>query len=319
VAGSFTPAQASLTNTSLVMGDNQVGATSTYTAVFSTGSLLVNDLLLALPSSVSGLSSANTSVFTAPSCTGTFSAASLTSAAVISGDNIALPVSIPTLGTCVKVVMTGLTNPSTVGTTYACESDALAGIVSSLTTTNLAALTCGVSGFSGGVLPALLADATSIALNYVAQATNGITTALNVAPALTSSVNSTYQSFDITPTASGVEASNAAQALTVATNAQNYTVEGLVSGSSSALTWVGSSAHSIPFGYTEGTGGTSPANCTGSGTPFGASGTYSSLQSGITGLTNGQVTNLNYCWNVDYTDPAGQYESTVTYLVVPSF
>jgi hypothetical protein len=264
---------------------------------------------------VTGLSVANTTLYTASSCTGTFTPQTITGA-VASGSNIGLPISISTLGTCVKVVMTGLTNPASTGTAYACEADALATL-GSLTSTGIGNLVCGVGGLTGGVA-ASLADVASTALSYVAQATNGITTALNVAPALTASVNNTYQAFSITPTTSGVEASNASQALTVATNAQNYTVEGLVSGTGSDLTWVGPTAHQIPFGYTESTGGT-PASCSGAGTSFGANGTYSALQSSIAGLTNGQVTNLNYCWNVDYTDPAGLYNATVTYLVVPSF
>lgn len=321
IAGAFSPANAALSNTSMVMSNNQVGSTATYTAVFSTGTALVGDLLVALPSGVTGLSTSNTSVFTSSSCTGTFSPASLSGPAVLNGDNIGLPINISSLGTCVKVVMTGLTNPSTPGTANACEADALAVTLGlNLTATNLGNLVCGSGGLTGGLLPGLLADVTSINLSYVTQAVNGISTALNVAPALTTSLDNTYQSFGITPAPTGVEASNATQALSVATNAQNYTVEGLVSGGSSALTWVGPTSHSIPFGYTAGTGsGNSPASCSGSGTPFGSNGTYTSVQNALSGLTNGQTTNLNYCWNVDYTDPAGLYQATVTYLVVPTF
>ena len=165
---------------------------------------------------------------------------------------------------------------------------------------------------------ALLSDTSETALSYVAQATNGISTALNVAPALTTSLDNTYQSFSIIPTTGGTEASGAVQNLTVGTNAQNYTVEGLVSGATSELTWAGGAGHTIPFGYTQSTGGTAAA-CSGSGTPFGSNGTYSALQSGVAGLTNSKVTNVNYCWNVDFTDPAGLYNATVTYLVVPTF
>jgi hypothetical protein len=319
LAGSFSPAGASLTNTSVVMSNNTVGASSTYTEIFSTGTPLVTDLLVGVPSGVTGLSSGNTTVFTAASCTGTFVAQTI-SGAVLStgGTNLALPLSLPTLGTCVKVVMSGLTNTNTVGTAYACAGDALAGIVASLTQANLNALTCGVSGLTGAPLGALISDTTGIALSYVAQATNGLTTALNVAPALTTSVDNTYQAFSITPTAGGVEASNAAQNLTVATNAQSYTVEGLVGSAGSDLTWTGGAGHTIPCGYTESTGGTAGA-CSGSGTPFGSNGVYSALQSGVAGLTNSKVTNINYCWNVDFTDPAGLYNATVTYLVVPTF
>jgi hypothetical protein len=213
--------------------------------------------------------------------------------------------------------MSGLTNPSAVGAPSACEADSL-NLGVNLNVANLGNLVCSASGLTGGLLGSVLTDVTSIALNYVAQAANGITTALNVAPALTTTIDNTYQSFNITPALGGVEASNASQALTVATNAQNYTVEGLVSGPTSALTWVGPTAHSIPFGYTEATG-SAPASCSGSGTTFGSNGTYSSLQNAITGLTNGLTTTVNYCWNVDYTDPAGQYDATVTYLVVPTF
>jgi hypothetical protein len=309
LAGSFAPAHAALTNTSMVLSNNQVSSSSTYTAVFSTGSPLVTGLIVALPSTVTGLATATTSVLTSSSCTGTFAPATV-GTPVIGGDNIALPINIATLGTCVKVVISGLTNPAAAGTAYACEADAV-GI---LNTTNLGSLICDSSGLIGGSL----ADVTSIALNYVTQAINGITTALNVAPALTTSVDSTYQAFNITPAVGGVESSNASQALTVATNAQNYTVEGLVSGSSSALTWVGPTAHSIPFGYTESTG-SSPTSCSGQGTAFGSNGNYSALESSVLGLTNGKTTNIDYCWNVDYRDPAGLYDATVTYLVVPSF
>lgn len=319
LAGSFTPAGASLTNTSLVMSNNQVGASSTYTEIFSTGTALVTDLLVGVPSTVTGFSTNNISVYTASSCTGTFALQTITGAVQsTTGNTAALPLSLPTLGTCVKVVMTGLTNPGSTGTAYACAGDALAAIVSSLSVPNLNALSCGVSGLTGGALAALITDTTGIAMSYVAQATNGITTALNVAPALTTSIDNTYQAFSITPTATGVEASNAAQNLTVATNAQNYTVEGLVGSAGSDLTWANGSGHSIPFGYTESTGGTA-ASCSGSGTPFGSNGTYAALQSAVAGLTNGKVTNINYCWNVDFTDPAGLYNATVTYLVVPSF
>ena len=320
LAGSFTPANASLSSTSMVMSNNQAGASSTYTTIFSTGSALVTDLLVALPSGVTGLAAGNTTVYTASSCTGTFAAQTLSSAAVLStgGTTIALPLSIPTPGTCVKVVMTGLTNPSSAGPANACEADALTGIVASLTGANLNSLVCGATSFTGGLLSALLPDTAETALAYVAQATNGITTSLNVAPALTTSIDNTYQSFSITPTANGVEASNAVQNLTVGTNAQNYTVEGLVGGTGSQLDWANGTGHSIPFGYTQSTGGTA-ATCSGSGTPFGSNGTYTALQSGIAGLTNSKVTNINYCWNVDFTDPAGLYNATVTYLVVPTF
>ena len=322
LAGSFSPANASLTNTSLVMSNNQIGASSTYTEIFSTGSALVTDLLVGVPSGVTGLTAAGTSVYTAASCTGTFTQQTITGAVLGTGStNLLLPLSVPSLGTCVKVVMTGLTNPGSVASTYACGGDALAAILGAtggLSVANVGALTCGISGLTGGNLGALLADTTGIAVNFVAQATNGISTALNVAPALTTSIDNTYQSFSIIPAAGGAEASGAVQNLTVGTNAQNYTVEGLVSGATSELTWAGGAGHNIPLGYTQSTGGTAAA-CSGSGTQFGANGTYAALQSGVTGLTNGKITNINYCWNVDFTDPAGLYNATVTYLVVPTF
>lgn len=319
LAGSFSPASASLTNTSMVMSNNQVGASSTYTEIFSTGTALVTDLLVGVPSTVSGFSSSNVSVYTAASCTGTFAQQTISGAVQsTTGNTVALPLSLPTLGTCVKVVITGLTNPGTAGSAYACAGDALTAIVVSLSVANLNALSCGVSGLTGGTLGALIADTTGIALSYVAQATNGISTSLNVAPALTTAIDNTYQAFSITPSANGVEASNAVQNLTVATNAQNYTVEGLVGGAGSDLTWANGTGHTIPLGYTESTGGTA-GTCSGSGTAFGANGTYSALQSGVAGLTNNKVTNINYCWNVDFTDPAGLYNATVTYLVVPTF
>lgn len=324
VLGVVSPALAALSNTSLVMSNNQVSSSSTYTTIFSTGSAAVTDLIVMLPSTVSGLSASNVTVQTATGCTGTFSTATLSSTAVLSGETIGLPISIPTLGTCVKVIVTGLTNPSSAGTLYACMADGIDTTLSTdLTAANLAALSCTSSGITSSsltsaLLGALVADSASIGLDYVAQATNGTTTALNVAPALNFAVNSAYQAFNVTPTSTGVEASNASQALSVATNAQSYTVQGLLSGTSSALTWEGGSGHTIPFGYTESTGGAAPS-CTGSGAAFGVNGTYSAIQSSVAGLTNGQTTNVNYCWNVSFTEPAGQYEATVTYLVVPSF
>lgn len=324
ICGIASPAQAALSNTSLVMSNNQVSSSSAYTTIFSTGSAAVTDLVVMLPSTVSGLNASNVTVLTSSSCTGTFSTATLSASAVLSGETIGLPISIPTLGTCVKIIVTGLTNPSSTGTLYSCVADGIDTTLSTdLTAANLAGLSCSSSGITSTTLTstllgALVTDAASIGLTYVAQATNGVTTALNVAPALNVSLNSSYQTFDITPTATGVEASNASQAIAVATNAQTYTIQGLVSGTGSTLAWEGGSGHSIPFGYTEATGGSAPS-CTGSGTPFGVSGTYAAVQSNVAGLTNGQTTNVNYCWNVDFTQPAGQYEATVTYLVVPSF
>lgn len=316
---SFLPAHAALSNTSLVMSNNQVGAPATYTAIFTTGSPLVTELTMILPAGVSGLSAANTTVQTAASCTGSFTTQTITGAVLSTGGTaLGLPISLLTAGTCVKVVMTGLTNQASTGQAYACMADSVdLTLLTDLTASNLNNLVCGSGGITGGLL-SLVTDTQAVALNYVSQAVNGVTTALNVAPALNMSLNSSYQSFSITPTISGVEASNASQAITVATNAQNYTLQGVVAGTSSALTWSGPSAASIPLGFTESTSG-SPAACSGSGSAFGAAGTYNNVESAIAGLTNGKTTNINYCWNVDFTKPAGLYTATITYLVTPSF
>lgn len=325
-------AQAALGNTSLVMSNNQVGASSTtYTAIFSTGTNIstttpVTEITVLLPTGVTGLSAAATTVQTAATCTGTFTTQTITGAVLSTGGTtIGLPISIATAGTCVKVVMTGLTNPSSTGTAYACSADSVDATLSTdLTAANLNNLVCGSGGITSttgtltGSLLNLVTDSAAVALNYVAQAANGVTTALNVAPVLNVTLNSAYQSFSITPTALGVEASNASQAVTVATNAQSYTLQGRVGGSTSTLTEQAPAAASIPFGFTESTG-TSPGACTGSGTAFGVGGNYANVQSAIAGLTNATTTNLNYCWNVDFTKPAGLYTATITYLVVPSF
>lgn len=327
--GIASPALAALSNTSWVMSNNQVSSSSTYTTIFSTGSPSVTDLVLMLPAGVTGLSASNVSVSTASSCTGTFSTLTPGTAVLSPTSNptsIGLPVSIATAGTCVKVVVTGLTNPSTAGTVYGCLADGTDTVTTDLST-YLGDLSCGSGGISSTsltstILDALVTDNVSVALTYLTQAINGVTTDLNVAPVLNFNPISNYQSFDITPTPNGAEVSNSTQALTVSTNAQSYTIEGLVAGPTSALTWAGytgtGTAPSIPFGYTEATGSSLMPSCSSSSPAFGANGTYSNITS-LTGLTNGQTTNINYCWSVDYTKPAGLYQGTVTYLVVPSF
>ena len=318
------PAQAALGSLSVSLSNNQVNGAATYTALFTTGSAAVTDLLVALPGTVTVPASPTVAVSTASTCTGTFSSASIGTVATNlsgSGNSIGVPLSsaIASAGTCVKIVVSGLTNPGTTGTLYACLADGT-GALANVTSTNLAGITCSVSGL-GGTINALLGilDNAAAAITFVAETTNGVTNNLSIAPVLTMGVDNTSNSFSITPSASGVTASSALTDVTVATNAVNYTVQAVVSGASSVLTLTGDNTKTIPLKFRQSTGGSAPA-CDGSSeTSLGAGGTYSTVASSVAGLTNGKVTNVRYCWTVDLTKPAGTYTATITYLAVPSF
>lgn len=317
------PAQAALGSVSLSMSNNQVSASATYTALFTTGAVAVTDLVVALPSTVTVPATPTVAVSTASTCTGTFSSAGIGTVVTNlsgSGNNIGIPMSsaIATLGTCVKVVISGLTNPASAGTLYACLADGT-GLAANVTSGNLAGITCSVSGL-GGTINALLGllDNAATALTFVTQVTNGVTNNLSVAPVMTVNLDSTSNSFSITPTASGVTASSALNDITVATNALTYTLQAIVGGSSSALSLAGNNSYTIPLKFKQGTGSPAAA-CDGSESSFGSGSTYANVASAVSGLTNGTVTNVRYCWTVDLTKPAGTYTATITYLAVPSF
>lgn len=319
--GTVGPAAASLGSPSMVLSNNQVSAASTYTAIFTTGTVSVTDLVLVLPAGVAGVGSATVAVSTASSCTGAFSVLTGTSALAATSNptlGISLTTAIATLGTCVKVVVSGLTNPSSTGTVNACLGDGIA-LLSNVTAANLQNLTCS-AGSIGGSLLNLVTDSASVALTYVAQALEGTTTNLAVAPTLTVLLNGGsgggLQSASITPSAAGVTTGTPIDAINVATNAVNYTIEAQIAGTSSSLSRMGGSGAGhdlVALSWTTST-------CA-SGAPFNtvASGTYSVVSSALSGLTNGTTTSVAYCWNVDLSHPAGLYTATVNYLVVPSF
>lgn len=320
------PASAALGSVSAVLSNNQVSSSSTYTFFFTTGTASVTSLVVGVPTTVTGFSGVSAAVSTASSCTGSFSSASIgTIAKGTSNFLVGIPLSsaITTSGTCVKIVLSGLTNPSSAGSATSCVADGVAG-AAAVTTGNLDLLTCGGSGITGSVV-ALLSDTAGITLTYVTKALNGVLANLTVSPTLTVSVPASA-TFTVTPTASGTVSSGSTSTVNVATNAQTFQVQGQVSGSSSALSQIGGSA-TIPLSFTSGDSGSNPAAaCTGSnGTSFGTSGgsTWVALPvngtSNLTGLTNSTNVVSNYCWKVDMTKPPGDYTATITYLVVPSF
>lgn len=320
------PAHAALGSTSAVVSNNQVSSASSYTFTFTTGTPGVTDLIAFVPSGAD-LSSLTAAVSTAATCTGTFAAATLgTVVTQTSNNSVGIPVTggIAASGTCVRVVLSNVLNPSAVGATTACIGEGTA-LLANLTLTNLGNLACGLSGITGSVL-SLITDTAATTITYVAKVVNGTTAQLDVAPVLTVSAPSSA-SFTITPSGSGVLASASTTTLNVATNAAAYQVQGQVMGLSSALSDVTGST-SIPLSFTSGDDGSNaPASCpsNGVGTAFGTSGasSYVALPVGgspsIAGLTNSKNTVVNYCWKVDLTKPAGSYTATINYLVVPAF
>lgn len=323
------PAYASYVNPSLVLSDNQSAQTSTYTVAFTPGLTLTEiqtsgfGQVVALPTgsgAVGGLSAATISVATNTGSGWTTLVAGTGYATPIIGssNNMAavnlLPAAFTGMSAVpqVQIAISGLTNPTVSASTG--ENVCIADTLTSITSTLLNSVTLSGSTFSGLTG---LADSACIADTIVPQATNGITGQVNVAPVLNVGVDAAADSFDVTPSASGAGAGSASNAVTVATNALNYTIEAQVSGASSQLVWNGSGgSYSIPFSFTN---GSCPSN--GSATAFGtsAAGTYADVASGLTGLTNGATTTVHYCWSVDLTKPSGSYTATITYLVVPSF
>jgi hypothetical protein len=306
VVGTGAPAQAALGSVAASMTNNQVDATADYTFTFTTD-LLARTVAVTLPSGVD-VSGATTTVSKAATCAGTFT--TVTGTTLSDGQSVGIAVAALdalAAGTCVKIVVSDVVNPSSAGSLNACLGDSLTAL------SDLTALACSV----GGALTGLVGGTATAVLTYVTQATNGVTNDLSVAPVLTMGVDNATNSFTVTPTASGVTASNALTNVTVATNALTYDLQAAVAGTSSALKQV-DGTETIPLAVKQATGGTAAA-CDGSAASLGASGTYNAVASAVPGLTNSKVTNVRYCWTVDLTKPAGTYTATITYLAVPTF
>jgi len=318
-----TPAHAAIVNPSLVMSNNQSASSSTYTVTFTPGLTLTQMLtgfngVIGIPGGASGLAGASVSVYSNTGSGWGSALASVTSTVNTAADvlGIAVPsadftgiTSVPQL----RVVVSNLTNPTvTVSTTAgACVADAtsaLSGILASTFTSG----TSGAGASFSSTLASLLADTSCLTTTVVPIGTNGVTQQLTVAPVLNVTLPSTTDTFSVTPTASGVAVSFPTDTVTVATNAINYTIEGLIANSSSALKYDDGGTYSLPI--------TATTSTCGSAVSLGSSGTYAALASSLSGLTNGTATSVTYCGsNVSLTSPPGSYSGTITYLVVPSF
>ncbi|MHB1855533.1 MAG: hypothetical protein ACYCS2_10820 [Acidimicrobiales bacterium] len=318
---SGTPAHAAIANPNLVMSDNQSGSSTTYTFTFTPG-LSVTQMLtgfngaVGMPGGVTGLSAANVTVYENTGSGWGSALAGVTNTLNTAGNVIGISIpsgdfsgltSVPQL----KVVVTNLTNPTvTVSTTAGtCVADAVSALTGLLAST----FTSGTSGAGASFTGLTLADTACLTSTVVPLGTNGVTQSLNVAPVLNVTLPSTSDAFSVTPTATGVAVNFPTDQITVATNAINYTIEGLIGSSSSGLKYDDGGSYTLPITATTG-------SCSNPSVPLGFNGTYAALASSVPGLTNGTATSINYCGSdVTLTLPAGTYSGTITYLVVPSF
>jgi hypothetical protein len=308
------PAEAAITGVGLVLSDNQESASPvTYTLTFEVG-VAAASFVVALPSDVTGLSTSNVVVETSTNGS-TFSLVSLSSGSVLayadSAQNLnLLGVNLPSplvAGDWIEVSLSSLTNPSKAET----ETIYLADELTPLTSTTLSSITLGSGGTLVSSVTNLIAETASVAMTIVAQATNGVSTDLSVAPVLDVSLGSATHVLDLTPSPQGATAPAASDTITVATNANSYAIEAEISGSSSALTLEGGTT-TIPLEWEVNGGAPTPFSPASSG--------YGTIAAGLAGLTNGTTTTVTYVVpSVDLTKPAGTYQATITYLVVPQF
>jgi len=314
------PAHGAVTNLSLVASNNQVSATSvTFTIVFQSGAA-DKAIAVVLPSGVTGAATANVSVQTSSDGTN-YSSPALdgTTPKLLSTDGQRIGINLNaaiTSGTWVKVVITGLTNPSSTG-----------GVTVTVGGKTLLNLTLVDLDGTLAALQALLAEYASVTYTVVAVATNGITNNVGVAPALSFAAGSASHAWSLDP-AGTASSSAVTDTLTVATNAQNYQLQGLISGDLVREGTDGSSASDkIPYNAAAGSPHfgyevTGPAGDTVDSTAYHTFGTSAAnLVNGwsLSGLTNSEVTTVNYDVLVDYTKAAGNYVGSVTYRVVPSY
>lgn len=302
------PADAAIGNPALVISDNQVSASPvTYTTTFQVGVAALS-AVVALPGTVTGLAASAVSVATSTDGVN-FTAISPTLLTSTTNSLDKVGINFPSAllaGEWVRVVATGLTNPSAAGT----STVGLADELTALTQSTLDGLSLSGSTLVSSVT-GLLADVGSIAATIVAQAVNGVSTDLSVAPVLSLSWGAASHALAVTPAASGVAPAPTSDSVTVQTNAQSYSIEGEVSGTGLVLQGGSASrpADVLPLGFTVsgGASGTFP------------SGGFGVVAGNLAGLTNGTTTQVNYNLTVDLTHPAGTYVGTVTYLVAPSF
>lgn len=300
------PAQAAVGSVSEVLSNNQVSAAPvTYTSSFQVG-VAAASVVVALPTSVTNLATTNVTVSTSPDgTTFTVVAPSLLTSFTYGMNKLGVNLPAPLVtGEWIRVAVTGLSNPTAVGNI----DIGLADDLTALTSTTLDA----ISGTTSSLSSLVLADVGSVVAGIVAQATNGTTTNLAVAPVLSMAWGAASHSLSLTPSPSGAGTAitGTSDSITVSTNAQAYSIQALIS--NGALLWQGGStatlADLIPLTYSV---GSAPA------VPFGTS--YAAVTPPLTGLTNSATTVVNYGGSVDLSHPAGTYVGTVSYLVVPSF
>ncbi|MHB8339949.1 MAG: hypothetical protein ACYDB7_02100 [Mycobacteriales bacterium] len=305
------PAAAAIGSPGLVISDNQVSASPvTYTATFQVGSAALS-AIVALPSTVTGLATSGVTVATSTDGVNftTVAPLSLLTSTTNSLDTVGVNLSSALVaGDWIQVTMTGLTNPATVGSYTVGLADELTALTQ--TTLNTVSL-------SGSTLTStttgLLADVGSIVAGIVAQATNGVTTNLAVAPVLSLAWGAASHALSVTPTSTGAAPAATNDTVTVDTNALTYSIEGEISGGGLVLQGGSASvpADLISLGYSVVGGG--------AGTFSPASTGFATLAGGLAGLTNGTTTTVDYALSVNLTHPAGTYTGTVTYLVTPNF
>lgn len=305
------PAAAAIGSPGLVISDNQVSASPvTYTATFQVGSAALS-AIVALPSTVTGLTTAGVTVATSTDGVNftAVSPASLLTSTTNSLDKVGVNLSSAlVVGDWIQVTMSGLTNPSAVGS----YTVGLADELTTLTQTDLDGISLSGSTLVSSVT-GLLADVGSIVAGIVAAATNGVTTDLAVAPVLSLSWGAASHALSVTPTASGASPAATADSVTVDTNALTYSLAGEVSNGGLVLQGgsTGVAADVLPLGYSVVGGG--------AGTFSPASTGFGTLAGNLAGLTNGTTTTVDYTLSVNLTHPAGTYTGTVTYLVTPNF
>lgn len=313
------PGSAAISDGSLVASNNQVDATGvTYTLTGKVGIAALSFAVI-LPSGVTGLDTANVTVETSTDGT-SFSAATLAGAnpKLESADGQRLGVNLAsalTAGNWIKITITGLSNPGSTGDYTITLGDKLTAITQLDLDSTLSALLT------------LLTETLDSILTIVSEVTNGISTNVSVAPALSLSASASSHSWSLDPSGT-TSSTSTSDTLSISTNAATYVIQGKISGDLIRVGTAGTSesdlipndgASSDPhFGYTvSGPSGDSVNSST--FRTFSTS--YASLASGwsLSGLTNGEDTTVTYDLKVDYTKAPGTYAAAITYRIVPTY
>jgi hypothetical protein len=313
------PASGSISNLSLVASNNQISATNvTLTISFQVG-VAASSLVVTLPTGITGLSTTNTSITKSTDGT-SFSAPSLavSNPKLLSADGKSVAINLLAAlasGNWVTVTITGLTNPGTVG-----------GITVTAASKILNIAQVALDALTG------LDETLGITYTVVALATNGISSAIGVAPTLGFNAGSSSHSWSLDPSGTASSTSQT-ETLTVVTNATNYVIQASVAGNLVRAGTDGSSAadrieydgasNAPHFSYRVGlpAGDSFPGGQGNSSTVRAWSTSATSLVSGLSlsGLTNSEVTTITYDVLIDYTKAPGSYTGTVTYRVVPTY